>query len=91
METKALIEKLDELERAVGEVDSKRLRTLLIDAKQERLVVCEIALFALNFEIDFPQITPVREAEAIHRRDTVLVQWGEIMTELDELQHRSIF
>lgn len=83
--TAALIEMLDEIEAVIGKADSKALRMLLIHGKGMRLVACEIALFALNFEIDSPQITPMREAEAIHRRDIVVVQWGEIMTELDEL------
>ncbi len=85
LETRALIEQWDEIERVVGKVYSQIFRTLLINAKEERLVVCEIALSALNFEIDSPQITPMRKAEAIHQRDTVLVQWGEIMTELSIL------
>jgi hypothetical protein len=86
LRTAVLIEVLDEIEQVIGKAASNGLRTLLIDAKEARLVTCEVALFALSFEIDSPQIIPIREAEAIHRRDIVLVQWGEITTELDELQ-----
>jgi hypothetical protein len=86
MDTVALIEMLDEIEPVIGKADSNILRRLLIGAKEARLVACQIALLGLNFEIDSPQTKPMRKAEAIRRRDIVLVQWGEIMTELDELQ-----
>jgi hypothetical protein len=88
-DTIALIEMLDEMERVLGKADSNMLRALLSVAKEARLVACEIALFALNFEIDSPQITPVRKAVAIHRRDTALIQWGEIMTDLAEFRRPS--
>ena len=80
-ETIALIKMLDQMEPFIGKADSNMLWTLLIDAKAERRAACEITLFALNFEIDSPQITPMRKAEAIHQRDTMLIQWGEIMTD----------
>jgi hypothetical protein len=88
-DTIALMEMLDEIERVIGKADSNMLRTLLSDAKEARLIVCEVALFALNFEIDSPQITPMRKGEAIHRRDTALIQWGEIMTDLAEFRRPS--
>jgi hypothetical protein len=87
-ETVALIKMLDQMEPFIGKADSNMLWTLLIDAKAERRAACEITLFALNFEIDSPQITPMRKAEAIHQRDTMLIQWGEIMTDLDEFRRR---
>ena len=88
-ETVALIKMLDQMEPFIGKADSNMLRALLSVAKEARLVACEIALFALNFEIDSPQITPVRKAVAIHRRDTALIQWGEIMTDLAEFRRPS--
>jgi hypothetical protein len=44
----------------------------------------------LNFEIDSPQITPQRKLEAIARRDAVMIEWGERMMELAELESSSV-
>jgi hypothetical protein len=62
-------------------------RILVLDNLEAQLVVHEIERVGLNFEIDSPQVTPERKAEAIARRDTVLIEWGEIMTELEELRN----
>jgi hypothetical protein len=61
----------------------------LVTNLEARLQVSEIERVALNFEIGSPQITLERKAEAIARRDVVLIEWGEIMTRLEELRQIS--
>ncbi|MGO9619728.1 MAG: hypothetical protein ACLPH3_23980 [Terracidiphilus sp.] len=68
----------------------ERQRLMLIDNLEAQLVVRELERVGLNFEIDSPQIVPERKAEAIARRDVVLVEWGEIMTELEELRQTPV-
>ena len=58
----------------------------LLSNLEARLVVAEIERVGLNFELGSPQITPERRAEAIARRDAVLVEWGETMTKIEELR-----
>jgi hypothetical protein len=53
---------------------------------EARLVVSEIERVGLNFELGSQQITPERRADAIARRDAVLIEWGETMTKLEELR-----
>ena len=40
----------------------------------------------MNFQIDSPETTPERKMEAIARRDKVLIEWGETLTELEDLR-----
>jgi hypothetical protein len=47
------------------------------------LALHEIERTALSAEINDSNTTPERRAEAIARRDAALVEWGEIMSELD--------
>ena len=61
-------------------------RILRIDNLEALLVLYEIARVGFNAEIDSPQTTPERKAEAIARRDNVLIEWGETITELDDLR-----
>jgi hypothetical protein len=58
----------------------------LLSNLEARLQVSEIERVALNFELRSRQITPERKAEATARRDAVLIEWGEIMTKLEELR-----
>lgn len=62
------------------------LRRLYISNLKALLGVGEVERAALNFEIDSPQITPQRRAEAIARRDAVMIAWGERITELQQLE-----
>lgn len=62
----------------------------LVTNLEARLQVSEIERVSLNFEIGSPQVTPERKAEAIARRDAVLIEWGEIMTKLEELRQISV-
>lgn len=62
------------------------LRRLYIGKLKALLGVGEIERVALNFELGSPKITAQRKAEAIARRDAVMVEWGERMTELAELE-----
>jgi hypothetical protein len=57
---------------------------------EARLVVAEMERVGLEFELRSPQITPERKAEAIARRDAVLIEWGEIMTKLEDLRQVSM-
>jgi hypothetical protein len=45
----------------------------------------EIERVELNIEIDCRQTSPERKAEAIAQRDAALIEWSEIMTELEDL------
>ena len=65
------------------------LRRLNIERLRALLGVGEVERAALNFEIDSPQITPQRKAEATSRRDAVMIEWGLRMTELAELESSS--
>lgn len=62
------------------------LRRLRINELKALLGLSEIERVALNFEIDSPQITSERKAEAIARRDAVMIEWAQRMTELTELE-----
>ena len=65
-----------------------QIRSLLhIDNLKALLVLSEIERVGLNFEINSPQITPERKAEAIARRDAVMIEWARRMTELQELEN----
>jgi hypothetical protein len=67
--------------------DIERARFLfLVSNLEARLQVFEIERIALNFELGSSQITPERKAEAIARRDAVLIEWGETLTKLEELR-----
>lgn len=68
-----------------SELDEVRLR-ILKQNLEARLVLCEMRRASLNFEIDSPQIIPVRRVEALAERDQVLVEWGVVMTMLEELK-----
>jgi hypothetical protein len=59
-------------------------RRLFVSELEARLVLSEIRRASLNFEIDSPNITPQRKARAIIERDQTLIEWGTIMTELEE-------
>lgn len=62
-------------------------RLLRLDNLEALLVLREIERVGLNFEIDSQKITPERKAEAIARRDEVLIEWGETLTELEDLRN----
>lgn len=55
-------------------------RELYISQLEARLVLSEIRRASLSFEID----SPARKSEAMAERDQVLIEWGTIMTEIDE-------
>ncbi len=82
---------MDEIDKHEIDRDERAaiLRRLRINKLKAELGVGEIERVALNFELGSPQITPRRKAEAIARRDAVMVEWGERMTELQELENRS--
>lgn len=62
------------------------LRRLRIGKLKTMLAVGEIERVALNFELGSPQITPQRKTEALARRDAVMIEWAQRMTELQELE-----
>jgi hypothetical protein len=59
-------------------------RRLYIQQLEARIVLCEIRRATLNLEIDSPIVALKRKAEAVLQRDQVLIEWGTIMTELEE-------
>jgi hypothetical protein len=66
----------------------ERMRRLLrLDNLEALLVLREIERVELNFQIDSPQITPEQKAKSIARRDEVLIEWGETLTELEDLRN----
>jgi hypothetical protein len=68
--------------------EMERMRRLLrLDNLEALLVLREIERVGLNFEIDSPQITPEQKAKFITRRDEVLIEWGETITELEDLRN----
>ena len=67
--------------------EMERMRRLLrLDNLEALLVLREIERVGLNFQIDSPETTPERKMEAIARRDKVLIEWGETLTELEDLR-----
>ena len=62
----------------------------LLSSLEARLVVAEMERVGLEFELRSPQITPERKADAIARRDAVLIEWGGIMTILEDLRQVSM-
>jgi hypothetical protein len=62
-------------------------RLLRLDNLEALLVLREIERVGLNFQIDSPQIAPEQKAAAIFRRDQVLIEWGETLTELEDLRN----
>jgi hypothetical protein len=68
--------------------EMERMRRLLrLDNLEALLVLREIERVGLNFEIDSPETTPERKANAIARRDEGLIEWGETLTELEDLRN----
>jgi hypothetical protein len=65
-------------------------RLLRTDNLEAQLVLREIERVGRNRVIDSPQTTPERKAAAIARRDAALIEWGEIITELEELRNSPI-
>jgi hypothetical protein len=65
---------------------SEILLRLTISERQAQLALREIERVALTREIDDPLTSPDRRPEAMLRRDRSLVEWGEIMTELQDLR-----
>lgn len=69
----------------IGEI-LLQLKTTELEAQ---LALREIARIALTHEIEDLEKDPLHKREAELRRDRVLVEWGEIMTELQELRARA--
>lgn len=65
-------------------------RRLYVSQLEARLMLSEFRRASLSFEIDSPLITPQRKAKAIAERDQVLIEWGTIMTELEEQSDPSL-
>ena len=67
----------------MNELETK-LRELYLHHLEAMLRLCELRRIGLNAEIDSPDTTPKRRAEATRQRDQTLVEWATIMTELDD-------
>ena len=61
-------------------------RLLLTDTLEAKLVLCEIARAGFNAQIDSPDATPEGRAESIASRDAALIEWGNTLTELEDLR-----
>jgi hypothetical protein len=66
----------------IGEI----LLKLAITEREAQLALREIERNALNREIEDPRTDPGRRSEALLRRNRSLVEWGAIMTELQDLR-----
>ena len=76
------------LRRANQMTEIDRLyRLLRTNHLEAQLVLYEIARVGFNAEIDSPETPPERRAEAIELRDASLIEWGESITELEELRN----
>lgn len=62
------------------------LRDILRNFFEARLVLCEMRRATANFELGSPFITPEKRAELTKMRDAALVEWGEVMTELEAVK-----
>jgi hypothetical protein len=62
-------------------------RLLWLDNLKAQLMLREIERLGLNAQIDSPDTTPKRRAEAIARRDASLVEWAKLFTELEDLRN----
>ena len=78
-----------ELDKPRHEFVIDALEAFLADLLEARLAVCEMERTLLISQIDSPETTPGRRAEAIARRDAVTVNWGKLMTELCDLRPAS--
>jgi len=65
---------------------AEALRTNLIDQLEARLILCEFRRVGLNSVIDSPFVAPEDRNQAILERGAVLIEWGEVMTQLHELK-----
>ena len=61
---------------------------LKITELEAQLVLREIERAGLNAQIDDPNFDLDEKDRAILRRERVIVEWGEIMTELQDLRIR---
>lgn len=64
-------------------------RQILRENFEARLVLCEMRRTSLNLQIDACLLTPEDRAKLEVLRDLVLVEWGEVMTELENLKAAS--
>ena len=64
-----------------------RLCRILIDILEARLAASEIERVGWTRVINSPGTTLEERAAAIAQRDAALVEWGSILTELEELRH----
>ena len=58
-------------------------RKLMLSMLKAQLALREIERVALTDEIERPDTSPERKADAIARRDATIIEWGEIMSELE--------
>jgi hypothetical protein len=68
----------------IGEI----ILRLKISELEALLVLCEIERLGLNREIEDPETTFCKRSDAERRRDRVIVEWGQIMTQLHDLRGR---
>lgn len=62
------------------------LKNILQVNLEARLVLCEIRRASANFELGSPFITPKTHAQLTHLRDAALVEWGQVITELEAIK-----
>jgi hypothetical protein len=68
----------------IGEI----ILRLRINELEAHLVLREIERAALNREIEDPKIDADERYRKTIRRDRTIIEWGEVMTELQDLRER---
>jgi hypothetical protein len=69
----------------MDEIDSKS-RQIKLKKLEALLIVYDVELASLRFEIDSPWIDSKSRTAATARRDAVLIEWGKTMTALQDLR-----
>jgi hypothetical protein len=65
-------------------------RRLYISELEARLVLCEIRRGQMTAQINSPDTTRKQRTKAVAERDRLIVEWGTIMTELEEQKDRAL-
>jgi hypothetical protein len=61
-------------------------RQVLLDYLGARLIACEAWRASLNFLLESPCISSHEHCQTLLHRNAALVEWGEVMTEIETLK-----
>jgi len=70
---------------AVRDIEDAQ-RRILLDCLEARLVACEVWRASLNFHLESPRLSEWERARAIRDREAAIIEWGEVMTTLEEVR-----